>query len=112
LLCPSVPDILVFFARVDLAFDACGDAEKWSNEKGYVAVSGLKLHCGVMNFDLGALGSSGAVSDSPLLLIVEWQKLRFLSLTMSFCKIRARQCKNIQAQRIFHVNGRESRLDV
>jgi hypothetical protein len=107
-----VPEILVFFARDDLAVDTCGDAEKWSNEKEYVAVSGLKLHCGVMNFDLGALGSSGAVSDSPLLLIVEWQKLRFLSLTMSCRKIRARQCKHIQDQRFFYVNGRETQLDV
>jgi hypothetical protein len=93
LLCPSVPIISVFFARVDLAVDTCGDAKKWSNDKGYVAEFGLKLHCGVMSFDLEALGSSRAVSDSPLLLIVEWQKLRFVSLTMSFCKISARQCK-------------------
>ena len=39
---PSVPEILVFFARIYLAVDTCSDAEKWSNEKGYVAVSGLK----------------------------------------------------------------------
>jgi hypothetical protein len=90
---------LDFFARVDFAVDAYGDAEKCSNEEGDVAVSGLKLHCGVMNFDLEPLGSSVAVSASPLLLSMEWRKLRFLLLIMAFCKIRVCQCKNIQDQR-------------